>query len=55
MKNIWTKLLAMTLCALMIIAPMSGLAEDVTISLMVQSSSGILPPEEKKNTAEDAE
>ena len=46
MKNIWTKLLAMTLCALMIIAPMSGLAEEVTISAMIQSSSGILPPEE---------
>lgn len=46
MKNIWTKLLAMTLCVLMIVAPMSGLAEEVVISSMISSSAGILPPEE---------
>ena len=46
MKNVWTKLLAMTLCVLMIVAPMSGLAEEVVISSMISSAAGILPPEE---------
>jgi len=46
MKNIWTKLLAMTLCVLMIAAPLTGMAEEVSVSALIQAGSGILPPED---------